>query len=259
MVISTRKKWIVLLLAIVLFGLHDLSHSFATVRSTFLQGEILYMSSAGRLIPRDPSAGHTYETLSQNEKTRVPHGGCVWDIGANNGVHHSNSYYPIHTLNYTGFLFEPCFEPFAALVSIYKDNSRVRLHNFALELEHNVRPFAYVPLSFGSSLITQRYTWEDKSHYAIATVGASLVCKQRREAIESGLCSGDRSGNDLKPFTILSVDTEGLGPYILGVIEKDPECRFDMLILETHNQSQIESMGYSKVYAAHYDKIYMLF
>ena len=55
----------------------------------------------------DLSEGQIYLKL-QNLGISVPRGGCVWDIGANNGVWNSNSFYLINYLRATAHAADPC-------------------------------------------------------------------------------------------------------------------------------------------------------
>ena len=53
----------------------------------------------------DLSENHLYTDVLPLHGYHMPSGkgGCVWDVGANNGVYNSNSHYLIHEKKFKGF------------------------------------------------------------------------------------------------------------------------------------------------------------
>eukprot|EP00600_Ochromonadales_sp_CCMP1393_P002163 CAMPEP_0174991064 /NCGR_PEP_ID=MMETSP0004_2-20121128/21669_1 /TAXON_ID=420556 /ORGANISM="Ochromonas sp., Strain CCMP1393" /LENGTH=72 /DNA_ID=CAMNT_0016244741 /DNA_START=215 /DNA_END=433 /DNA_ORIENTATION=- len=46
-------------------------------------------------------------------------GGCIWDVGANDGTWESNSYYPVYKKSFHAWLFEPDPKTFMKLSEKY--------------------------------------------------------------------------------------------------------------------------------------------
>lgn len=99
----------------------------------------------------DVSAGEVYS------KIRIPAStpsekGCVFDIGAHNGVWTSNSYYPIRSMGYEGFLFEMDIELCASLYSLYGTYDNVHIFCLALNNQRGVLNFRKFPTGLENTL-----------------------------------------------------------------------------------------------------------
>ena len=94
--------------------LHGLSERWKSIRK--------YAVTASHYIQplwaRDTSGGQLYKKLEQLG-VRLPQRGCVWDVGANDGVWTSNSFYPVNTFEWNAFLFEPDSKMFNLLRERY--------------------------------------------------------------------------------------------------------------------------------------------
>ena len=150
---------------------------------------------------------HQLETMG----VELPNGGCLWDVGANNGVWVSNSYFLLHTKGYTGFLYEPGYDAFSSLVTLYgnrptvpeylekiKDGAvsipirPVILNNIALNgrTGNDVVTFRTVPNGLGSSFRSSNtFDKQHKALYHIGTTEVEYMCKEYRDAIQKDLCT----------------------------------------------------------------------
>eukprot|EP00435_Cladocopium_sp_Y103_P066354 s177_g28.t1 len=199
----------------------------------FLRANFIPMS--GLLAPAlksDLSEGQIYVTLKEQGIMAVPKGGCVWDIGANDGVWNSNSFYLINYLNYSAVLFEPEAEVFLSLRKRYATADspfagRVQLYNTALLKSADVMEYRVFPASLESTLVKSRRQYDSQPDYQYHVAGADarIVCDQHKEYLKTGRC-GEKSA-----FSVLSIDAEGSDRSIFSRIH-ELGCRFDLVIIE---------------------------
>ena len=225
-ILAGRAKFAAFL-GTVLIGIAILQReSFLAVRTVYVKA----YSTAAVYTVEDPSEGKLYSNLT------VPKKGCVFDVGANDGVWNSNSFFLLNSKGYRGFLFEPDPEAFLALCSLYRGNRRVQLYNFALSDRSGVVPYRRFPLAHENTIERYKdnqYDTEKGSHH-IAAVAANYLC----ELAERHRC----------PYSVLSVDAEGAGDAIL----KSLHCTFDVIIAESErstlkNYSEAFRHGYNVV------------
>ena len=206
----------------------------------------------------DLSEGQIYVTL-KDQGILVPKGGCVWDIGANDGVWNSNSFYLINYLNYSAVLFEPEAEVFLSLRKRYATAdspfaNRVELYNMALLKSAEIMDYRVFPASLESTLVKTRrqYDAQPDYRYHVAGADARIVCDQQKEYLKMGRC-GENS-----PFSILSIDAEGSDRSIFSRIH-ELGCRFDLVIIEAAGEDLVEAMrlmAYSVVLRSAYNLIF---
>ena len=236
-------------------------------------------------IDYDPS--HLYHTLVDLGIEIPTKGGCVWDVGAHNGVLSSNSLYLIRAKNFQAYLFEPASEQFARLVRLHHDQHarRVEIFNVALggivsgitregEVSSSVPPLVRLrsfPTGTESTTNSQQVGQFDSAPEFTSWVGqidARIVCEQLRVARNAGKC-----GN----MTVLSVDTEGSDQSILlrilrgggggggggggsggGGEKKKEECAFDVVIAEKMSRTKMErELGYRRMIVEGYNTVYV--
>jgi len=206
----------------------------------------------------DLSEGQLYRQL-ESRGTPARWGGCVWDIGANDGVWNSNSYYLINYLNYTAVLFEPEAEVFLALRQRYAGasslyRSRVTLFNCGLVETAKLMEYRVFPASLESTLVKEKKRQYDSAPdyvYQIATADAELVCAQQKEFLRQGRCGAE-------PFTVLSIDAEGYDRPIFTRIH-GAGCKFDVVIIEAARNiiQPMYDMGYEVALRNAYNYVFV--
>ena len=262
---NTRRKQALLVAALFfLLILHQQQTNYVKLREGVY--ETHFKAGLHGLLPSsDPSEGALFHRL-ENMGVVLPSGGCTWDIGANNGVWISNSYYLLHSKAYAGFLYEPGYEAFASLVRLYgsrptqqkhvdinnrvlgnEDNDKERpvvLNNIALNgrTGYDVVKFRAVPNGLGSSFRSSNtFDKTPKAVYFIPTVPVSYLCEEYHAAISRGICDTGATTT-----TVLSVDTEGEGQSIMEKIQ-DCGVHFDIIITEGVDHSFMRAIGYREV------------
>jgi hypothetical protein len=198
-------------------------------------------------------------------------GGCIWEIGAHNGVWESNSYYLIRERGFSAWLFEPSPEAFIKLKKLYghirtgtlrrgaiKQPKRRRIHlfNMALSNSTHISEYQEFPTGLENALqVFDRHNQYDKSIYKYNVVAhhAGVLCEQQKVALQRGDCAVEGSktrevNEDISSFTILSIDTEGADTRILEAAHSTG-CTWDMLIVESLylTPSDMRSLGYRNV------------
>jgi len=174
-------------------------------------------------------------------------GGCVWDVGANNGVWNSNSYYLINKLGFKGFLYEVDAGTFVKLRGLYGGagrSDRVKLYNYGLGGKETTSVFKVFPMGFENTVIENKNSQFDSQvfEYQVAIRDAKEVCKAMKvEGCEYG---------------VLSIDVEGLDALVLKNAHL-PDCVFDVVILETPNEEQMSKLGYKLLLKDHYNSIFV--
>ena len=203
------KKVTVVVILLVIFLLHQYYTNFVIIRVAVYR--MHFRAGVHGLLPSaDTSEGalfHQLETMG----VELPNGGCLWDVGANNGVWVSNSYFLLHTKGYTGFLYEPGYDAFSSLVTLYGNRPTVPeylekikdgpvsipirpviLNNIALNgrTGNDVVTFRTVPNGLGSSFRSSNtFDKQHKALYHIGTTEVEYMCKEYRDAIQKDLCT----------------------------------------------------------------------
>ena len=114
---SRRKQALLVAVFLIFLILHQQQTNYVKLREGVY--ETHFKAGLHGLLPSsDPSEGALFHRLEAMGIV-LPSGGCQWDIGANNGVWISNSYYLLHSKAYAGFLYEPGYDAFASLVRLY--------------------------------------------------------------------------------------------------------------------------------------------
>ena len=151
---------------------------------------------------QDQSAGGIYSRI---DIPLMGNKNCIFDVGANDGVWTSNSYYPIQSLKYKGFLYEMDVDQCQNLFSLY-DNTDFDVDIFCMGLSDHtgVESYRKFPLDLENTFQDTKHNQYDKDFVKrIAPVfDRQFFCKQVQD-----------SGCD---FTILSIDVEGYQKVILN-------------------------------------------
>lgn len=250
-----NHRGLVLLYALVVVVIFLLWQSMTKYR--FLRTSFIPLSGlVAPVLMSDLSEGQIYLKL-QDLGISVPRGGCVWDIGANNGVWNSNSFYLINYLNYTAVLFEPEAEVFLSLRKRYAGSlsplrGRVTLFNAALLKAANVLEYRVFPAALESTLMKGRRQYDPTPDYTyqIAGADARIVCDQQKDYIQHNLCGADA-------FTVLSIDAEGADRLIFSRIH-EVGCSFDIVIIEAAGDivEFMKAMGYVDIFHSGYNVIF---
>ena len=208
--------------------------------------------------PLDLSEGAIYKHLPSGVTFPKGQGGCVWDVGANNGIFNSNSFYLIHTKTYHAWLFEPDAATFLQLRENYASHPRVKLHNFALSSKTEIDTLRLFPMGFENTIRQKKANQADKMEYSydISVQNATLLCQQQREAISNGLCdvASDEGIEKKVTYTVLSIDAEGVDWKIFRSAHK-MGFRWDLLITEGRKDEPAK-LGYKLVLEKAYNAIY---
>ena len=157
--IGHRNIFVLVLLMLIILLL--CRKNFVVLRKSYVQlhywiaprSAFLLSNSEATLL--DLSEGEIYKNLPRTVAFPTPgihKGGCVWDVGANNGVWHSNSHFLIHAMDFYAWLFEPDAAPFLQLRKNYAGHPRVKLHNFALAEKTGIQTLRLFPMGFENTI-----------------------------------------------------------------------------------------------------------
>ncbi len=206
---------------------------WAAAREMYIDAVVAFRGGLG-----DPSENRIMSSLRD-----IPPHGCVFDIGAHNGIYHSNSFYLIHTLSYTGRLYEPSASAFSRLVQIYRKADNVKLFHVAVTGRSGTRlaKLHTFPTGLENSLVPEGRSQFDNPgpSYWVMAVDAAFICDEQRRLLAAAKCGP-------KNFTVLSIDAEGHDQNILFRI-LDPSggnCSFDILIAESSCRHAVEERGF---------------
>lgn len=193
-------------------------------------------------------------------------GGCVWDVGANDGVWHSNSHYLINYRNAHAWLFEPDASTFLKLRQLYSGthSSTVEMFNVALSSFTGLQRLRVFPIGFENTIVKGKSNQFDSQvdEYSVGVFNAGLLCEQRRKAEDEGLCLVASSSHPEinRSFAVLSVDVEGVDGAVVVAAHADAGCTWDIVIVETVNPALLEKMqniGYNLVLRSAYNHIFV--
>eukprot|EP00546_Thalassionema_frauenfeldii_P021930 CAMPEP_0178896046 /NCGR_PEP_ID=MMETSP0786-20121207/933_1 /TAXON_ID=186022 /ORGANISM="Thalassionema frauenfeldii, Strain CCMP 1798" /LENGTH=193 /DNA_ID=CAMNT_0020566361 /DNA_START=290 /DNA_END=868 /DNA_ORIENTATION=- len=189
-------------------------NNFVLIRKFYVGMHYRVAPTASLLgLPSDLSEGAIYKHLPSSVTFPERPGGCVWDVGANNGIWNSNSFYLIHAKNYHAWLFEPDASTFLQLRENYANHPRVKLHNFGLSSKGEITTLRLFPMGFENTIQGNKSNQADKMEfsYDISVQDAAVLCQQQRKAISSGLCDvvSNEETDEKKSYTVLSIDAEG--------------------------------------------------
>ena len=227
------------------------------------------------MLRSDLSESMIYVNGLPNHAFELPRGGCIWDVGANDGIFHSNSYYPIRSQDFTAFLFEPDPEPFLKLRDRYGRvggpySSKVELFNFGISGKPGVETLRGFPMSFENTVLEHDEKTDSfdkqKFTYGVSLESAQLLCQQRNDALKAGACrsslptaGSSGSGSTTTDFTILSIDIEGLDRSVLLSAHSGRLCTWDLLIIETPGDYKVfDELGYVLLFKAGLNYVFAL-
>ena len=210
---------------------------------------------------KDMSEGELYTKGLPGHGHWLPaRGGCVWDVGANDGVWHSNSHYLIHELGFQAWLFEPDAATFTKLRNQYgrkgtRFGSKVRLFNMGVGLRRDIVKMKFFPMGFENTIVEYNRNQYDSQEYETYVVveNGKLLCEQQTRAIEAGLCRTDTNTT----FTLLSVDVEKADAGVLAAAHSSGECHWDVVVAENESKWKMKEMGYRGLFVSQYNTVYV--
>ena len=233
------------------------------IREAYVHSHWVVAPKIQQLSGLDLSENHLYTDVLPLHGYHMPSGkgGCVWDVGANNGVYNSNSHYLIHEKKFKGFLYEPDAGNFVKLRELYRQDERTELFNFGLGASDEIlRLRVFSSLGLENTVVsTKSGQFDDLTHqYSISVIDADILCKQLRAALEQGACDVKSTGSSQQTFTVLSVDIEGAGAsVVLAAHRKCRDIGWDLLILETPpSESSMKKLGYKWMFKDHYNDVF---
>lgn len=278
--ICSLYRKIVISVVVLVFIWWISKNRFLRVREAYVHSHWVISPIIQKVLGLDLSEHHLYSNILPNHGYKLPRkkGGCIWDVGANNGVWFSNSHYLIHEREFKGYLYEPDAGNFLKLRDIYQHDEKTSLFNFGLGTSNQILPLRVFPLGLENTIVSSKRNQFDglAYHYSIGIVDADILCQQLREALKQGLCnihcSGDNcktpasrwhgKSNDesvgLQTFTVLSVDIEGAGADVVRAAHrKCGDIGWDLLILETPpGYDEMKKMGYEWMFKDRFNDIY---
>jgi FkbM family methyltransferase len=156
----------------------------------------------------------------------------VVEVGANDGMRHSNSY-PFIASGWSGILIEPNPEVYAELAGRYRDHPRVQTLNYAC-----AEAPGKLPLFLGKDGAAGEYATlctDDTDYYRQTRTRQSVEVTVERltTLLERARCPRD--------FGILSVDTEG---YDYAVLSGLDFARFKPRIVITEDENSSDEMKF---------------
>ena len=238
---------------------------FAIVREGFLS-----VNRLGAKLQKDPSGLYSQLEL---HGVRIPRlGGCVWDVGAHDGVYTSNSFHLINHRQFRAWLFEPSPWNFIHLLDLYSEHEdQVSLFNMALAPDVRLLKMRTFVGGTEDSVLeykTDQYDNQPQTSFWLETVDAELICEQHARALSEGLCnatfdvrsaSKDATTIIQKQFSLISIDTEGLDMnIIMHLYRKGCLDRFNVLMAESVNHHQLEEMGFMLAMRRKYVTVYTM-
>lgn len=286
---NLRFKGFILCLILCIFTVCNVSDKFSFFRN--LGVTVLYHLAVVFNVG-DMSRGQLF-TDNQAITSLLPHepGGCIWEVGAHDGVWESNSYYLIHHRMFKAWLFEPSPEAFVKLKNLYGERttdilpSRIRggarrrrgyntvqLFNIALSNESHMASYQEFPTGLENTLTAyDRHNQFERTagyRYTVAAQHAKVLCEQQTEALLSGDCkvgSGDGERSHIRgntssgasSFTVLSIDAEGADTSVLEAAHSTG-CTWDLLIVESlyMTPSDMKSLGYQYIKKVGYNHVF---
>ena len=202
---------------------------FSSIRTNVVDAHF-YLVQQDIINKKNYDPGGVITNLENRHDIHIDSHGCVWDVGAHNGVFSSNSYYLIHSKGWYGRLFEPEAKSFLKLLTLYHHdniNHKVELYNYALgdsSGQVKLRTFPTGTESTTNSLQNGQFDPNHDAMYFIGQVDADIICRTIRE---TNKCKNVQN--------ILSLDTEGSDQKILLRILRRCNHPFDIIIAEKMN------------------------
>ena len=253
---ACTKSWRVVCLLGLVFGFALWQASFnrwAPVRKAYV-GIYHHVAPQLRGSGADLSEGELFLKGLPEHGISLSAGGCVWDVGANDGVWNSNSYYLIHQLGFRAWLFEPDASSFTKLRNLYGQvespwRSTVQLFNIALAGSRGVVKMKFFPMGLENTLTNSTRQFDSQEYeYFVAAEPGDLLCKQQQQALSAGFCRQSDGEGD---FTVLSIDVEGHDAMVLKAAFEQ-RCDWDLVVAETPLGLWKEPMslfGYQELFA----------
>ena len=254
LLLTARWSRRLLFVAFVLFlftFMHSLhKNKWANARLTFVKAHnLVRINIIGGDLSENALYSHVLPTAGYRDHLQEGIKGCVWDVGANDGVWHSNSHYLINERGYNAWLFEPDAETFLTLRSMYASASNnpttVNLFNIGMSDETSLAKLRTFPMGHENTIIKSKNNQYDEMvfEYSIGVFHSKLLCEQQKQAKKQGICD----------YSVLSVDVEGADGKVIYAAHK-AGCTWDLLIAETPHSipSQyyfVLKSGYNHIYA----------
>lgn len=256
------------------FALYSYVTNFALLREAYVR------RVSPLLLTGDASEGRIYTEVLPKHGFPLPleKGGCVWDVGAHDGIWNSNSHYLIHSRGFAAWLFEPDAWAFVKLRELYgasipgggKDGKdalafpQVHLHNFAVSPQGGLKTFRAYPVGLGNTISRTRvHEFDDvQFQYHVWAMGATTLCEQQTTAYRNRKCAvGDASaapqGVEVPQFSVMSIDAEGTDMSLFRALNST-KCRYDVLIIESPSDvAGIEAGGYHLVAIEGFNRIFV--
>jgi hypothetical protein len=280
----SRLRVLLCLLIACLLSFHEISNNFALVRTASVGSyyHVAVMFNLGDMSRGGLFTQHRHPSIA--EALPIGKGGCVWEVGAHDGVWESNSYHIIRERGFHAWLYEPSPEAFIKLRNLYgqvhrsrgsgdsssdsmRTHPNVHLFNMALSNATGVALFRSFPVGLENTL--QAYDrdnqFDEVAHeYTVGTYNAQLLCEQQKLALSRGDCrvgegtTGDGDDSDGDDFTVLSIDTEGSDTSVLQAAHITG-CTWDLLIIESLylTPPDMRSYGYKYIKQVSYNHIFM--
>ena len=243
---------------------------FSAVRTAYLR---INRWGADNRMQRDPAG--LFGRLEAQEKVRLPQrGGCLWDIGAHDGVYTSNSFFLINYRHFKAWLFEPSPRNFVHLLDRYgkqpkklsNERENVELFHMAIGPDSRLAKIRTYTGGTENTIVSSKHDQFDsvpKNSFWLQTTDAKLICEQLLKAFSRGDCQASFTDSvktqhqEQKQFAFLTIDTEGLDMNILHRLNRTG-ClnRFDLLFAESVNRRQVEDMGFRLVAREHFVAVY---
>ncbi len=233
---------------------------FRGVREAFLR---INRFAADHRLQRDPSL--IFSRLEVERKVLLPRmGGCLWDIGAHDGVYTSNSFFLIHHRQFRAWLFEPSPQNFLHLLDRYKNRPNVQLFHMAIGPDSRLAKIRTYPGGTEDTIVGTKHDQFDgapDSTFWLQTTDAKLICEQISIAFSNGECQASYLDYtrqlEQKQFAFLSIDTEGLDMNILHRLNRTGCLKnFDYFVAESVNRRQVEDMGFRLVAREQFVAVY---
>eukprot|EP01129_Flabellula_baltica_P015692 TRINITY_DN8084_c0_g1_i1.p1 TRINITY_DN8084_c0_g1~~TRINITY_DN8084_c0_g1_i1.p1 ORF type:complete len:259 (+),score=38.05 TRINITY_DN8084_c0_g1_i1:53-778(+) len=221
---NDKKIKIVFLIVALLITYYLVKDRYAHARE--LGKHVYYLIALYTPFIRDPSDGAMYRELD------IPEYGCVFDVGANDGVWASNSYYLVHHMGYKAFLFEPDYEMLSLLYRMYAHNDKVEIYNFGLSHTDHYKKMKKFPTSLENTVEGKTGQY-DKQYIEmnIPLLSGSMICDlQKQHECDFSIISADMEGHQAPMFSVIDCD------FDIIVYEGEiniPGC--EMLFKKVHN------------------------
>jgi hypothetical protein len=235
-----RYIFIVIVIFILCFLQYQYATKFRTLR--FFYKDYLYYYVVGRYFYDDQSDGSIYHKIAIPNDPQ----GCVIDIGANDGIFVSNSYFPLQFKQFQGFLYEMDIEQCGKLWNLYSSNDKVQIFCIGLSDFLGFHEYKRFPLGLENTFSKEKADQYDSDIVPrlvqAPIMNSNMIC----EFIKSKYTCN---------YMILSIDVEGQYENILKGLQS---CPVDLLILEgvLENLNHFTNRACQHEFKAVYNNVY---